>query len=448
MTEARKLGLPVVAVVDTNCDPDVIDYVIPGNDDAIRSGTLMCRVIADAVVEGRFIAAHRRRTAPAATGRGRRRLAVAAPTATPTRGSRPSRWRWPDVAGYTAKDVAALRQMTGAGMLDARTRSRRPAGTWTRPPRACATRAWPAPPSGATARPSEGAVAVVRSGDAAAVVELRCETDFVAKAEDFVALVDELAALVAAKGEEAVERAQPTRSTACAPPSRRTSRSVGCARLVAGRGPGGRHLPPPAGGPGRQRRGRGARGGLRGAGPRHRRAHRLRQAGLPEPRRGARGRGGRRARHARDDLAQRGEARGGAGEDRRGPPQRAGSRSACCSTRPTCATRSRRSPRCWAPRGSCRSPRSSSATERRSRGRAAPHRPQDVGGGAGLRRVGRDHRRRHRRAPGPGDGLGHAGRRRSSSGSWSAAATSGGARRGRAAAWTGPPRTPWACWAR
>jgi small subunit ribosomal protein S2 len=59
VTEARKLGLPVVAVVDTNCDPDVIDYVIPGNDDAIRSGTLMCRVVADAVVEGRYIATHR-----------------------------------------------------------------------------------------------------------------------------------------------------------------------------------------------------------------------------------------------------------------------------------------------------------------------------------------------------------------------------------------------------
>ena len=56
VTEARKLGLPVVAVVDTNCDPDVIDYVIPGNDDAIRSGSLMCRVIADAVVEGRSLA--------------------------------------------------------------------------------------------------------------------------------------------------------------------------------------------------------------------------------------------------------------------------------------------------------------------------------------------------------------------------------------------------------
>ncbi len=59
VTEANKLGMPIVAVVDTNCDPDVIQYVIPGNDDAIRSGTLMCRIIADAVEEGRFIASRR-----------------------------------------------------------------------------------------------------------------------------------------------------------------------------------------------------------------------------------------------------------------------------------------------------------------------------------------------------------------------------------------------------
>ncbi len=59
VTEAKKLGIPIVAVVDTNCDPDVIDYVIPGNDDAIRSGTLLCRVIADAVADGRNIATKR-----------------------------------------------------------------------------------------------------------------------------------------------------------------------------------------------------------------------------------------------------------------------------------------------------------------------------------------------------------------------------------------------------
>jgi small subunit ribosomal protein S2 len=53
VTEARKLGLPVVAIVDTNCDPDEVDYVIPGNDDAIRAVSLITRIIADALEEGR-----------------------------------------------------------------------------------------------------------------------------------------------------------------------------------------------------------------------------------------------------------------------------------------------------------------------------------------------------------------------------------------------------------
>jgi small subunit ribosomal protein S2 len=56
VTEANKLGIPVVAVVDTNVDPEVVQYPIPGNDDAIRSNSLFARVIADAVDEGRFIA--------------------------------------------------------------------------------------------------------------------------------------------------------------------------------------------------------------------------------------------------------------------------------------------------------------------------------------------------------------------------------------------------------
>jgi small subunit ribosomal protein S2 len=51
--EARKLGIPIVAVLDTNCDPDDVDYAIPGNDDAIRSGALLTRIIADAAIEGR-----------------------------------------------------------------------------------------------------------------------------------------------------------------------------------------------------------------------------------------------------------------------------------------------------------------------------------------------------------------------------------------------------------
>jgi small subunit ribosomal protein S2 len=53
--EARKLSVPIVAIVDTNCDPDEVDYVIPGNDDAIRAIKLITSKIADAVIEGREI---------------------------------------------------------------------------------------------------------------------------------------------------------------------------------------------------------------------------------------------------------------------------------------------------------------------------------------------------------------------------------------------------------
>jgi len=53
IAEARKLGIPIVAIVDTNCDPDEIDYIIPGNDDAIRAIRLISQAIASAVVEGR-----------------------------------------------------------------------------------------------------------------------------------------------------------------------------------------------------------------------------------------------------------------------------------------------------------------------------------------------------------------------------------------------------------
>ena len=53
VAEARKLGIPVVAIVDTNCDPDEVDYVIPGNDDAIRAVKLIAGAMSSAVLEGR-----------------------------------------------------------------------------------------------------------------------------------------------------------------------------------------------------------------------------------------------------------------------------------------------------------------------------------------------------------------------------------------------------------
>ena len=53
ISEARKLGIPVVAIVDTNCDPDEVDYPIPGNDDAIRAVKLIAETMANAIMEGK-----------------------------------------------------------------------------------------------------------------------------------------------------------------------------------------------------------------------------------------------------------------------------------------------------------------------------------------------------------------------------------------------------------
>jgi small subunit ribosomal protein S2 len=79
VVEANKLGIPVVAIVDTNCDPDEVDYVIPGNDDAIRSITLVASVLADAIRDGQGLAG---RDLAERTG-------VAEPTAEPPRAEPP-----------------------------------------------------------------------------------------------------------------------------------------------------------------------------------------------------------------------------------------------------------------------------------------------------------------------------------------------------------------------
>src|ERR1700728_4155054 len=105
---------------------------------------------------------------------------------------------------YTAKDVAKLRQMTGAGMLDCKNALEEANGDLEEAAQILRLKGLSGAVKRADREASEGAVAAVRSGDAAAVVELRCETDFVAKADEFVALTDELAALVASKGEDAV----------------------------------------------------------------------------------------------------------------------------------------------------------------------------------------------------------------------------------------------------
>jgi small subunit ribosomal protein S2 len=81
VTEANRLGIPVIAVVDTNCDPDVIDFVIPGNDDAIRSANLMSRIVADAVIEGQWLRSRKNAKAGAKAGAAPAKPAPPAPKA-------------------------------------------------------------------------------------------------------------------------------------------------------------------------------------------------------------------------------------------------------------------------------------------------------------------------------------------------------------------------------
>jgi small subunit ribosomal protein S2 len=66
ITESRRMEVPVVSICDTNCDPDLIDYAIPGNDDAIRSVRLFCKLVADSVLEGQEAAKKQSGAAPAA----------------------------------------------------------------------------------------------------------------------------------------------------------------------------------------------------------------------------------------------------------------------------------------------------------------------------------------------------------------------------------------------
>jgi elongation factor Ts len=107
------------------------------------------------------------------------------------------------VADFTAKDVQRLRQVSGAGMLDAKRALDETGGNFDEALQYLRVHGQAGAAKREEREASQGAVAAVRAGDAAAVVELRCETDFVAKADEFVALADELAALVAAKGEDA-----------------------------------------------------------------------------------------------------------------------------------------------------------------------------------------------------------------------------------------------------
>ena len=232
VTEARKLGIPIVAIVDTNCDPDEVDYVIPGNDDAIRSCTLVGRVVADAIQEGQYLAyqgmqdaaaepeiepeattealrATRPSRAPPVqlprrkrpwTARGRRRRPKPADdvagiepepeadcrAAAPADGGR--RRRMGDTRRSPPADVKRLRDMTGAGMMECKKALQEAGGDFDRAQEILREKGLGrARRSARAARPSEGVVESYIHGEGriGVLVEVNCETDFVARTQEF-----------------------------------------------------------------------------------------------------------------------------------------------------------------------------------------------------------------------------------------------------------------------
>ena len=107
------------------------------------------------------------------------------------------------MADFTAKDVQRLRQATGAGMMDSKRALEETSGDFEAAVKWLREKGLGSAAKRSDRENTQGAVAVARDGDVAAMVELKSETDFVAKSPDFVNLADELAALVAAKGEQA-----------------------------------------------------------------------------------------------------------------------------------------------------------------------------------------------------------------------------------------------------
>ena len=113
---------------------------------------------------------------------------------------------------FTAKDVQKLRQVTGVGMLDAKKALEESDGDIDEAGKLLREQGMASSAKRADREASEGAVAIGRADGVGAIVQLRSETDFVAKSDEFVAWSSALADLVAAKGEEAVDE-RPTRST-------------------------------------------------------------------------------------------------------------------------------------------------------------------------------------------------------------------------------------------
>src|SRR5574337_198336 len=179
VSEAKKLGIPVVGVVDTNHSPEGIDYVIPGNDDSAKAVALYARAVADAVLEGKSAAVSE--VAAAAGG-----------TAVPGRHTRGVA----KMAAINASMVAELRAKTDAPMMECKRALTEADGDMARAEEILRVKLGSKAGKAASRITAEGVVAIAIDGPRGAIVEVNCETDFVSKNEAFVDFAQACADLV------------------------------------------------------------------------------------------------------------------------------------------------------------------------------------------------------------------------------------------------------------
>ncbi len=205
--EANKLGIPVIAVLDSNSDPEGVTYPIPGNDDAIRAITMYCDLIAGAVLDGisaEMVASGRDIGASEELPmeRCRSRCEASAEPSPPRTWHRPRPDGVRTMAEITAALVKDLREKTGAGMMDCKKALTENGGDmeaaidWLRKKGLSAA----AKKSGRVA--AEGLVGVLSAKNKAAMVEVNAETDFVARNEAFQELVEGVAKVALDVGED------------------------------------------------------------------------------------------------------------------------------------------------------------------------------------------------------------------------------------------------------
>src|SRR5439155_1499832 len=212
--EARKLDIPVVAVVDTNCDPEDIDYPIPGNDDAIRAIKLFASRIADAIVEGRSVyekQAGEQESEGALAAAGGGGMVVAGmpalgeespgrpprrPSGGDSRRSAPPR----KTAGPRSEPPAAEVESAGPAEPEAE-------GDLEKAHRILRQRGQASAVKRSSKATSEGAVGsyIHAGGRIGVLIEVNCETDFVARTADFQTLVKDLAMHIAASEPRVVD---------------------------------------------------------------------------------------------------------------------------------------------------------------------------------------------------------------------------------------------------